>query len=267
MRKNNRGALRAKQLLEEIGYDDLFNTSLESLAAYLGVILIEEPMENADGRIVRGKTKTLIKINQNIPYPEKKRFTLAHEIGHFLLHDKLELHGDTDNHLNWFQQTQAMAQRGIQEYEANDFAAELLMPEKAFRRFCEGKSFSPHLLKELSLHFNTSISSIIFRVYALGIHPVFIVFVYRGIIKYWLKSEDLYVFVKNRKELPPPEDSIAMEYIEGDYAYLYTENEKAQEIERSVWFELRTYERDTTFYEYCIPTKKYQSILSLVWED
>jgi hypothetical protein len=91
--------------------------------------------------------------------------------------------------------------------------------------------------------------------------------VHHGVIKYWLKSDDLYVFVKNRKDLPPPEDSIAMEYIEGNYDYLYTENEKAQEIESSVWFELRKYDRDTTFYEYCIPTKKYQTVLSLVWED
>ena len=115
MKKNNKGAARAKELLEEIGAEELKNISLEMVATYLGITVLEESMNNADGRIVRGKTKTLVKINKDIPYPGKKRFVLAHEIGHFLMHDRLEIHGDTDNTLNWFEQTEAQAMRGNQE--------------------------------------------------------------------------------------------------------------------------------------------------------
>ena len=266
MKKNNKGAARAKELLEEIGAEELKNISLEMVATYLGITVLEESMNNADGRIVRGKTKTLVKINKDIPYPEKKRFVLAHEIGHFLLHDRLEIHGDTDNTLNWFQHTEARAIRGDQEAEANDFAAELLMPEAAFRKQCYRIPFSQNLIKNLSVHFNTSLTSVIYRCYSLNIHPLFIASMHNGKVLYYLKSHDLHVWVKNLTKLAPPEDSIAMEYIEANYDFIYKDSEKTQQIEKSTWFELGKYDKDYPFYEYCIPVKTHKTVLSVVWE-
>ena len=68
----NNGAYRAKQLLEDIGYDDITDIPLADIAIFLGAIVIEEPMELADGKIIKGKTQTVIKINSNIFSQEKK---------------------------------------------------------------------------------------------------------------------------------------------------------------------------------------------------
>ena len=262
----NNGAYRAKQLLAEIGYDDISHISLIELANFLGAIIIEEPMAQADGKIIRGKTRTLIKINSNITYSEKKRFTIAHEIGHLLLHEVLELHNDTPNSMNWFQNLENQAKRGKQEYEANDFAAELLMPEKIFRKEFQGKRFSPELLKELAQRFQTSITSVIFRIFKLDLYPICIVYLHRGEVKYWLKSPDLYVYIKNINHLPPPDDSVAREYMDSNYEYLYHGEEKAQEIYRSTWFELSGKQKDNLFFEYCIPYKSHKMLLSVIWE-
>ena len=99
MTLNNKGANRAKQLLKEIGYSEITAIPMDILVASLGATLIETPMDNADGKIIRGESKTLIKINSNISHLEKKRFTIAHEIGHLLLHQKLELHNDNQDQL------------------------------------------------------------------------------------------------------------------------------------------------------------------------
>jgi len=40
-----------------------------------------------------------------------------------------------------------------------------------------------------------------------------------------------------------------------------------QEIGKSTWFELGKNDRDTPMYEYCIVTPRYDSVLSIVWED
>ncbi len=58
-----------------------------------------------------------------------RRFTLAHEIGHFLMHPGLELHRDRPlaGSLN------LLRQRGQTERQADLFAAELLMPPKQLR--------------------------------------------------------------------------------------------------------------------------------------
>lgn len=144
MKTNNKGKNKAKELLEEIGFDEITEITNSELVSGFGAILVFEHLDNSDGKIIRGKTRTIIKINSLIPYPEKIRFTIAHELGHYFLHDKLEIHNDNARTLNWFN-IENQAKRGLQEYEANDFASELLMPEKVFRQFVENKYFSPKL--------------------------------------------------------------------------------------------------------------------------
>ena len=267
MRTNRKGSARAKKLLSDIGFDEITALDVEILVSGLGATLVEEPMPNADGKIVRGKSKTLIKVNSEIPYESKRRFTIAHEIGHYLLHDKLEVHNENSNTLNWFNNAENQLVRGIQEYEANDFASELLMPEKLFRKEIEGKVFSPDVLFYLSERFETSITSTIFRVLDLNIHPIFIAFIHKGHVKYWKKSPDLWGWVKDINKLGPPSDSVAREYLDGDYEFIYKGKEKQQVISKSTWFDLKQNHQDSEFYEYCIPTKQYKTIISVVWEN
>ena len=130
-----------KELISSDNYKyeiNIYYGGKEGNKIYIGkpIIYKEEELNSADGKIIRGKSRTLIKVNSHIKYTERKRFVAAHELGHFFLHDKLELHNDNSKTLNWFN-LEEKAKRGIQEYEANDFASELLMPEKKFRSFIE----------------------------------------------------------------------------------------------------------------------------------
>lgn len=269
MKTNQKGARKARELLEQIGYEDIIDLPMDLLVAGLGATLIEEPLKNSDGKIIRGNKKTLIKVNSDIEYEEKMRFTIAHELGHFLLHDKLslEVHNDNSNTLNWFKSVEKQAKRGMQEWEANDFASELLMPEKKLKEFIKGKSFSPNLAQDIASYFKTSITSTVYKLLSLSIYPLFIASIHNGRVLYWSKSEDFWVKVKNITKLAPPKNSVAQEYIDANYDFIYTNEEKAQLIQKSVWFELKAYEEDTDFYEYCIPYRKNKSIISIIWED
>ena len=48
--------------------------------------------------------------------------------------------------------------------------------------------------------------------------------------------------------------------------HVYSGSEKAQSIDKSTWFKLNDREEDVEFFEYCIPTKKYKTLISLIWE-
>lgn len=65
----------------------------------------------------------------------RKRFTVAHELGHFFLHDRMSAY--IDEHAGRFKvlTRDETSQEGTdaKEIEANRFAAELLMPESALR--------------------------------------------------------------------------------------------------------------------------------------
>lgn len=266
MKKNCKGSIVAKKLLNEIGFDEITHLSMKLFVSGLGATLVEEELINSDGKIVRGKSKTLIKVNSQIPYESKKRYTIAHEVGHFLMHEKIEVHNENSNTLNWFKSTEDQLKKGIQEWEANDFAAELLMPEQIFQSEAFGKPFSHELIKYLSERFKTSISSTVFRFMQLDLYPLLIVFIYNGVVKYWDKSLSWNCLVKDIAKLSPPDDSVAMEYINGNYDFIYTGKEQTQQINKSTWCVLNDYEKDIEFNEYCIPTKQYKTIISVIWE-
>ncbi len=264
--KNCKGSLRAKKLLEEIGFDEITDLPMKLFISGLGATLVEEKLDNSDGKIVRGKFKTLIKVNSEIPYESKKRFTIAHEAGHYLMHDKIEVHNENSNTLNWFKNTENQLKKGLQEWEANDFASELLMPEHLFYAETKGKPFSPDLVKCLSERFKTSISSALIRCVNLDIHPLMIVYIHNGVVRNWDKSSSWRYRIKECTKIPPPYDSVALEYVNAEYDFIYSGAEKAQEISKSTWCELGEYDEDSEFFEYCIPTKQYKTIISVIWE-
>jgi Zn-dependent peptidase ImmA (M78 family) len=98
---------------------------------------MERPLEDdVSGALVplEGK-KWVILVNAN-HHPLRKRFTIAHELGHLLIHGYTSPHADRAFKFRDARSSDGSAQEEIQ---ANQFAAELLMPRKllgrAVRRF------------------------------------------------------------------------------------------------------------------------------------
>lgn len=61
--------------------------------------------------------------------PQRQRFTIAHELGHLLLHNYKTAHADSGFKLR-YRDAASSTGEVIEEIEANAFAAELLMPAK-----------------------------------------------------------------------------------------------------------------------------------------
>jgi Zn-dependent peptidase ImmA (M78 family) len=67
-------------------------------------------------------------------HPNRQRFTIAHELGHFILHrDDSSIF--VDKTLTFYRDGQSSQGVYIQEIEANAFAAELLMPEAVIHQY------------------------------------------------------------------------------------------------------------------------------------
>jgi Zn-dependent peptidase ImmA (M78 family) len=259
--------ITAQQLLADCGLDEITGVPMDLFVSGVGGTLIEEQLSNCDGKIVFGNSKALIKVNSEIQFDQRKRFVIAHEVGHLILHRNMQLPDDTFANFNVIAGTEKYLKNGKQELEANEFASELLMPSNLFLKEARGKKFSPLLIKKLAERFNTSLTATVFKYLQADLHPIAVVFVENDKVKYWQKSEKLEVWFEDYTRLAPPTDSVAHEYIQKDYEFVYSLEAKAQPIFRSTWFRLGQHEEDTKFYEYCIPTKKYRTLLSIIWED
>lgn len=254
-------ANRAKQLLKQYGIKDITSITLEDLAYARNAIIEETDSLNADGRTIFGSKYAIIKINKNIAYAGKKRFTIAHEIGHVELHRGVQpIFLDNDNTLEYFK-------KGHQEAEANEFASELLMPQEQFQLACMGKKFSPELLRQLADKFQSSITSIVYRYFEHGNHPICLIYSFNNKVQYWKRPEGYDHFLLDFTRLSPPEDSVAAEYFKNKT--IYPRNQSKQSVWKSTWFDLKSWESDNDykFYEYCIITPKYNTVLSVIWQE
>ena len=257
----SKGKFAAQKLLVQCGIDDPTEFPLDLIVFGRGATLIEKPLNNSEGRIVFGKDKAIITISSNIEYEGKKRFVIAHELGHFEMHrNLLQVHNDTDATLEYFK-------NGHQETEANEFASELLMPENLFRKECIGKKFCPELLRYLSERFKTSITSTAYKYLELGSHPICLFYSHNNQVKYWKRPDAYPHFINDRTKLTPPEDSVAAEFF--NTGKIHSREHSKQQIWKSTWFELKRWENDNDFrfYEYCIITPKFNTVLSIVWEE
>jgi Zn-dependent peptidase ImmA (M78 family) len=129
-----------KELLPEKcqKYLNTFPVEVLNIADELGIdIYIDKEMDdNISGYIKFESGKFMIVINNKHSY-ERNRFTVAHEIGHFLLHkDKIKETGLTDYVSQpVFRSNQKYEpEEKDREVEANRLAAELLMPEIEFTK-------------------------------------------------------------------------------------------------------------------------------------
>ena len=106
---------------------------VDKVAKRLKVLLAPLPADDdISGAIVRKDGHVVIAINP-AHHINRQRFTIAHELGHYFLHEGLEQHVDQNFRVSWRNADSSKAVNWT-EIQANRFAAELLMPTKFMQR-------------------------------------------------------------------------------------------------------------------------------------
>jgi Zn-dependent peptidase ImmA (M78 family) len=95
-----------------------FPEAPERLAKHLGVIVRESPMDGCDGWCLTTGEKTIIRLNNKLP-KVRRRFTLAHELGHLIL-GVPTIVGESFEDM--------IRSDSSDERRVNDLASELLLP-------------------------------------------------------------------------------------------------------------------------------------------
>jgi len=116
----------AQELLDRHGIVEP-PTPVADLAEAEGIVVVREPFEDdgVSGVLIREPERTMIIVNA-ANAPVRQRFTIAHEIGHFKLHQGA-VYLDGRARVNFRDGLSSMA-TDREEIGANAFAAALLMP-------------------------------------------------------------------------------------------------------------------------------------------
>lgn len=147
----------------------------EVLAEKLRIEIQKVQLESdVSGILVLKAEKAVMGINKS-DSPVRQRFTIAHELGHFVLEHQrggvfVDQKGNT--HPAFYRDAASSLGMVTQEQEANAFAAALLMPKYVVAERFSQKSFDlgdEEALKELAEEFGVSTQAIAFRLANLGL--------------------------------------------------------------------------------------------------
>jgi Zn-dependent peptidase ImmA (M78 family) len=148
---------------------------VERLAAHLGVVVSRSAFKDGDvsGMLIRQDGRAPIVGVNDVHSDRRQRFTIAHELGHFLLHPGREIVLDRPVRVNLRDKTSSMAS-DREEIEANSFAASLLMPADLVRSELQRLSAAVRQDPErctgaLAAIFDVSDSAMGFRLINLGL--------------------------------------------------------------------------------------------------
>jgi Zn-dependent peptidase ImmA (M78 family) len=151
----------AESILNEIWGDRGFPVDPVVIAQEIGVKVIETELPpDVSGVLAKEEGQDAVIFLSSSDHKNRKRFTCAHELGHFI--KKMELGEQEISSVN-FRDSRSSEGKDPEEMFANQFAANLLMPEEEVLRQKRTPSFV------LARYFGVSPEAIINRLKSLGL--------------------------------------------------------------------------------------------------
>ncbi len=155
---------KAETLLRDIGIN-IAPIDPIKCAKYLGVNVQSISLKaDISGLFVMKDKMAFIRYNENEKNEKRSRFTIAHELGHFVLHKNIPLiidKGKNDRIL--FRDSFPTSGEFDREREANAFAASLLMPKFLIDTEIKKVPKDADIVSYLSDKFNVSEQAMSFR--------------------------------------------------------------------------------------------------------
>lgn len=168
---------RAKKLLRDFDISASPPIDVRAIAQRLDLSLVERSRlhhpshGDVSGLLLRKGGMAICVVNAD-QHENRRRFTVAHELGHFLLHPPQESYVDPRFDVA-ARSNRATEGADLYEIEANAFAAELLMPEEWIRASVKGPLdvFNDDTIQTLADEYVVSHQAMTYRLINLGLLP------------------------------------------------------------------------------------------------
>lgn len=242
----------ATRLLEKLRIRAPSEINIELIAADQRLFVRYRHLSHEAGHILRTGRTAIVTIDQEARNSYHWRWVVAHELGHFLRHptaDQFQMCTQANLH-DW-------RQSGGMEVEANEFAAELLMPQKFFAKRCDLNKPSLHDVEKIATEFQTSLTAAAVRFATFAPEPIAVVYSKAGKVQWARPTRDFPFFIKQGHELT------GMTYAGDIFAGKATDG-RPHLMDGSGWTDA---DNGASFdlQEHSIKLGRYDAVLTLLW--
>lgn len=244
---------KAEEIISVLRIRAASEIEIVNIAMERGAFVRERPMENSEARLIRKGGHGIITVNSGIPEAGRKRFAIAHELGHFELHEDSQLIHCSDRDMYFWTRNKT------QEIEANEFASNILLPKDIFKRHLKAGQPTLDIVKDLAGKFTTTLTATGMRYVELSPEPCAMVISKDGVIKWYVKSADFDFHIKVGEKLNP--HTYAFDYYDG-----VDVPESPQKVPACAWLAGRIDEEDEII-EHSLALRSYDVVLTLLWID
>jgi len=225
------------------------------IAEQIGLRVREVDAEAFEGSLVRALDgpKGIIAINKGIREFTRKRFTIAHEIGHYVIPSHRRLENTCTNNMveTWRENLNRP------ELEANEFAVEFLLPMRSVRDGLRLNDPSLRTIAKVANQFDTSLTATTLRFIGLTALPCVAVWSEGKRTKWYRRSEAFAFYLP--KEILPCEGSFAFRLSEGGNA-----PDEITEVPPESWLDRRDADKVSRAYEHSMRLPFYDATLTLL---
>jgi len=248
------GPAYATALLAEFKISGL--PDLLDVARRLNLTIKEVDSEGFDGALVRaeGVACGAIAVRGSIRETGRKNFTIAHEIGHYVLpgHDASASVCSPSDVGNWSDTAKE------QECQADEFAAELLLPAAYAQPIFKATPPSLQVIQDVAERSGASLSATAWRFCDLISERCAVVWSHKKRISWYKASGEFGFFLKRGKEIE--KGTQAFQCFSGTRSHAHPEPVRAD-----LWLDERIIADDSSLWEHSIALPFYDSVLSLLW--
>lgn len=240
----------ARTLLHTWGAELERPVPVEQLARLRRLDVVDGPLAGALARLVRIGAGGTIRLSDRHDHPGQRRFSLAHELGHFeLAHDQV---------IDFCAPSDFTTFDKMREIEANAFAAELLLPEVALRKCCDVSPVSLDHVIDLAAAYQTSPVATAIRFVELTSERCAVVLTQNGAVKWAVRSESFWPEITRGQRVLPW--SLAHSYFaRGRLACA------ADTVDATAWIDGTRLRGPVEIHEHAMELPQLRAVLSLLW--
>ncbi len=228
---------------------DLFD-----LAQKLELEIVELDLKSFDGALLRSRTgfSGRILVRSGIRGVGRRRFTIAHEIGHYILHANQQ-NSCSPRVIEGWKEGQPLP-----EQEADTFASELLLPTTDVTQHVNRRWPSMQVVNDIADHYGASMMAAGRKFCDVATQPCALVWSSQRVIRWFHPSRTFVNVIKAGDSLGL--DSLALAAHEGR-----TLADQMDEVPAEAWIRSSWLKDDAVVSEQSIYMPSYDGCLSLLW--